>query len=270
VVYPADSKKTLAPPKTHRVLAHVSFALLLLASAAWAQTARKPIFVTPEQLDAASILPSPPAGDSWKTLQELAELHHIEQTRTPQEIAHAQEDDREESMFIFVSVLGARFNRASLPHTALLSDHVKNDEGIIVNPAKKFFRRPRPYHADSTLHSVCKTTENREDFSYPSGHGTTGYLEALTLVQMVPEKRDEILARADDYAYSREVCGAHYASDEAASRTLAYTMMGIMMNNPQFKAELDAARAELRAALGLSPAAPAELEKITRGVRPQQ
>jgi acid phosphatase (class A) len=219
---------------------------------------RKGIFVSPEQIYSPGMLPTPPANDSWKTLAELAELHRIEQTRTPAQIKHAQEDDAEETIFSFADVMGPKFNKETLPLTALLSSHVKNDEGVNVNPAKNFFKRPRPYHLDATLHSVCKTTTNREDYAYPSGHGTTGYLEALVLVQMVPEKRDAILARADDYAYSREVCGAHYASDEAASKTLAYAMMGVMMVNPQFKAELAAARAETRAALGLSPAVIAE------------
>jgi acid phosphatase (class A) len=215
--------------------------------------ARRGIFVTPDQIYSPTILPTPPANDSWKTLEELAELHRIEQTRTPAQIKHAQEDDSEESIFSFADVMGPKFNKETLPLTALLSSHVKNDEGVIVNPAKNFFKRLRPYHLDGTLHSVCKTTTNREDYGYPSGHGVTGYLEALLLVQLVPEKRDAILARADDYAYSREVCGAHYPSDEAASKTLSYAMMGVMMVNPQFKAELGAAKAEIRTALSLSP-----------------
>jgi len=230
--------------------------VLVLAQAPQRPAApRRPIFVTPEQLSAALILASPPSAESWKNLEELAELHRLQQTRTPEEIARAQEDDREESMFAFANVMGPQFNRAALPLTALLSDHVHNDEGIIVNPAKRFFRRPRPYHFDATIHPVCKTTENREDFSFPSGHGTTGYLEALVLAQMAPEKRDAILARADDYAHNREVCGVHYASDEAASRAVAYAMIGIIVNNPQFKTEFAAAKAELRAKLGFAPTA---------------
>jgi hypothetical protein len=42
--------------------------------------------------------------------------------------------------------------------TALLSDHVRNDEGIIVNPAKRFLQRPRPYHFDETIKPMCKPT----------------------------------------------------------------------------------------------------------------
>jgi acid phosphatase (class A) len=227
----------------------LSLIQVLVPALAFAQSTSpvKP-FVTPDQLSGTAILPSPPSNDSWKTLRELAELHRLESTRTAEQIAHAQADDREESMFAYADVMGPNFSRSSLPKVALLSDHVKRNESVIVNPSKKFFQRPRPYHLDTTLHPVCKKTENRADFSYPSGHGTTGYLEAFVLAQIAPEKRDAILARADDYAHSREVCGVHYASDEAASKALAYAMFGLMMNNPQFKAELDDARSEWHAA----------------------
>jgi acid phosphatase (class A) len=47
------------------------------------------------------------------------------------------------------------------------------------------------------------------------------------------------------------VCGVHYPTDVAASKLVAYAMMGIMMNDPQFKKELEAERAETRRALGL-------------------
>ena len=240
--------------RTDRLGAYLSLPVLLLVQAANAQTPHK-VFVTPEQLNATSILPSPPADDSWKTLEELADLHRIQETRSAEQISHAQADDKEESIFIFADVLGSKFNRTFLPATAVLSDHVKANESVIVNSAKSFFHRPRPYHLDPTLRPVCKTTENLADYSYPSGHGTTGYLEALVLVQMMPEMRDAILARADDYAHSREVCGAHYSSDEFASKLVAHAIIGLMFNNSEFKAELQAARIELRAALG-SPALP--------------
>ena len=225
---------------------------MVLAAAGSAQNVRKPIFVTADQLSVSDLLPNPPANESWKTKMELAELHRIEATRTPEQIAHARKDDAEESMFAFADVLGDKLNRTSLPLTALLSDHVRNDAGLVVRPAKNCFKRPRPYHLDTTLKPVCKSTENRADYAFPSGHGTVGFLSALVLIQMLPEKRDAILERAEDYAYSREVCGVHYASDEMASKVVAYATMGVMINNAQFKSELAAAKKELRAALGMT------------------
>ena len=226
-------------------------ALALFSFDGLAQSRHKPIFVSPEQLDVASILPNPPADDSPRTKAELKELHRLQDTRQAAQIAHVKADDTEEDIFIFKDVLGDKFTASALPLTALLSGHLHNDEGVIMGPAKKFFHRLRPFNFDATIKPVCKTNADITDYGYPSGHSTTGYLEALALIQIVPEKRDAILARADDYAASRVVCGVHYPSDTAASKLVAYAMMGIMMNNPQFRKELDAARSETRQALGL-------------------
>ena len=148
-------------------------------------------------------------------------------------------------------MVGEKFTSAALPATALLSAHVHSDEGVIVGPAKKYFHRLRPFNFDETVKPVCKTNNDKADYGYPSGHSTTGYLEALVLMMIVPEKRDAILVRADDYARSRVVCGVHYQTDVEASKFVAYAMMGIMINNAQFKQELAAARTETRRLLGL-------------------
>ncbi len=231
-----------------------SYSLLLVAACvASAQSTRKPVFVTPEQVNLAAILPAPPAPDSPAGKADLADVHKIQNARTPGQTAHAKADDEEEDMFVFRAVVGEKFTAAQLPATAVLSSHLHNDEGIIVGPAKQFFARLRPFNFDHTVQPVCKTNANVKDYGYPSGHGTTGYLEALALIQMIPEKRDEILARADDYAFSRAVCGVHYRSDGQASKLSAYAMMSVMMNNPQFQKELAAAKEETRRVLGLKP-----------------
>src|SRR5262245_47814206 len=225
--------------------------VLLMVPAVFTQTVRKGIFVSAEQLNTAGILIHPPARNSDETKAELAELHRLQETRSPAQVLRAQTDDSEEDIFIFRDVLGDRFNREGLPITALLSDHVHNDVGIIVNPAKAFFQRPRPYHFDGTVEPVCRIKEDPRDYAYPSGQGTTGYLEGLVLTLIVPEQRDAILARADEFAHNRLICGVHYPSDIAASKQVAYAAIEIIVNNSQFKKELAAARAETRAALGL-------------------
>lgn len=224
--------------------------LIALLLAQTPNPARKPTFILAEQLPIATVLASPPADPA----KDLKEMHRVQDSRTPEQIEQAKKDDVEESIFIFSTLLGPKFTRAGLPLTALLSDHVRYDASPIVRDAKAYFHRPRPHHLDPTIHPVCKANPPdpaRADFAYPSGHGSTGYLEALVLVQILPEKRDAILARADEYAQSRVICGVHYPSDMPASKLLAYSVMGLLMNQPLFRKELEAAKAETRAALGL-------------------
>lgn len=230
--------------------------ILLLCTSISAQApattkpARAAYFIDPKVIDMSLILPLPPSQDSETVKAELAELHKLEQTRTSEQVAAAKADDQEEDIFVFRTVLGDNFRPEELPLTAALSAHVHGDEPVASSSMKALFKRPRPYQFDSTLHPVCKTTT--EPNSYPSGHTLSGYLEAFTLAQMVPEKRREILERADDYAHNRLVCGVHYPSDIAASRNAAYAVFGYMLGTPRFQMELAAARAETRKHLGLS------------------
>ena len=170
----------------------------------------------------ASALPLSPlilpgqAPESQVTRDELAELHRIEASRTPAEVKAAQADDGEEDMFVYRTVLGSSFEKANLPVTAAFQAHILTEAVAASGTLKNSFLRARPYQIDATLHPVCPTTTAHT--SYPSGHSIVGYLMALTLTEMVPERQAELLTRADDYAHNRMVCGVHYKSDTTASK----------------------------------------------------
>jgi acid phosphatase (class A) len=210
---------------------------------------RVPYYVDLSVLNAAKFLPSPPEPGSPANDAELADLHRIQDSRTPEQAARAKADEDEEDIFVYKTVFGPTFSADSLPLLAAINDHIKNEQGVVGAQLKQLFARPRPFQIDSTLHPVCELTTVHN--SYPSGHGLTGYLSAFTLAEMVPEKRQEILARADDYAYQRMVCGVHYRSDIEASRRTSYIVFGYMMATPRFQRDLAAARIELRTKLGL-------------------
>jgi acid phosphatase (class A) len=173
-------------------------------------------------------------------------LHRIEQARTPEQVTRAKEDDGEEDMFVFKTVFGPGFTAEALPMTAALGEHVKNEQSVLGNQLKHSYQRPRPYQTDTSLHPVCALKTEHD--SYPSGHSLTGYLEAFTLADIVPERRTEILARADEYAHNRLVCGVHYPSDIEASRRVAYAVFGYMLATARFQRDLAAAREEMREA----------------------
>jgi acid phosphatase (class A) len=208
-----------------------------------------PYYIDPTVMNLAALVPDPPAVGSEVQKAELAELHRIEAARTPEQAKRAKEDEDNESIFAYKTVFGPGFNPEALPLIAALGDHVKNEQSVAGGALKLVFKRPRPYQSDATLHPVCDLTEAPN--SYPSGHGLTGYLEGLTLAELVPEKRVEILARADDYAHNRLVCGVHYPSDEEASRKIAYVVFGYMLATPRFQKDLAAARLEMNTKLGV-------------------
>ncbi len=206
-------------------------------------------YIDTSVLSIAPLLEAPPSQNSDQAVQEFAELHTLQNQRTLPQVAAAIADDQEEDIFSYRTVLGEAFTAKRLPLTAALSAHVHGEESAVSIALKQTFSRPRPYQADKTLRPVCKLTKAAN--SYPSGHTISGYLLGLTLTQMVPEKKQQILERADDYAHNRLVCGVHYASDLEASRRTAYVVFGYMLANPKFLKDVQSARAELRAVLGL-------------------
>lgn len=231
--------------------------LLAFTAASLAQTAtptpkpaktaapKTPYYIDPAALNLPSIISDPPAANSPQAQAELSQLHQIEQSRTPAEVASAKADEALEDIFSYKNILGPSFTPEGFPITSALGDHVKNEQSVAGAALKALFKRPRPYQLDKTLHPVCDLTEAPN--SYPSGHALTGYLEAFTLAELLPEKRSAILTRADDYAHNRLVCGVHYPSDLEASRRVAYVVFGDMLASPKFQQDLAAARAELQA-----------------------
>ena len=61
-----------------------------------------------------------------------------------------------------------------------------------------------------------------ESPSFPSGHTTYGFTEALLLALFVPQRYPQMIVRGAEYGNSRVVMGAHYAMDVIGGRTLAY------------------------------------------------
>lgn len=223
----------------------LSIAVWLVVSPACALEAN---FVAPEQSRLTEALAAPPVDGSIEQRAELAELRAIEAARTPAEVKQAQFDAENENILAFAGALGDGFDPAEAPLAAALARRIVNDEDVNTDPPKAAFHRRHPYAVDSTLQPVCKTKST--DDSYPSGHTTAGYLLGLAFAEMVPERRDALLARAESFARSRLICGVHYPSDIVAGRFSAYAVHALMTANPAYRAELAAAKAELRAALG--------------------
>jgi hypothetical protein len=100
--------------------------------------------------------------------------------------------------------------------------------------------------------------------SFPSGHTTYGFMGSLVLAELVPERFQQMIARASEYGNDRILMGAHYAMDVLGGRTLAtYDLAHLLANDPayigrtlkgapvikDYQAALKAARDDLTTAL---------------------
>ena len=205
-------------------------------------------------VDLVALLPPPPMAGSLTEQHELQTVLGVQATRTADDAAAARADT-EHSVFRFADVFGDSFKPATLPRTAAFFGRVADYDKAAVKSAKNYWHHPRPPVVSPQVQPLAQ--EKPDDWGYPSGHATLGYSAAVLLSNMVPEKRAAIFARADLYALHRVVMGVHFPSDVEAGR-LSGTVIGAeLLHDPEWQADYEAARSELRAALGL-PAAPKE------------
>lgn len=202
--------------------------------------------LTEQDIDAARLLPPPPADGSDAAKAERAELHRIISARTPERFAQAKWDDEHENPTIFAATIGQGFDLEKLPATSALLAVVQNDQSIAANRAKKLFGRDRPWMVDRSI-PTCNPND-KPGSSYPSGHATLGYSVGSVLAALIPEKAGAIMARAADYAFSREVCGSHYPSDTEASHVIGTVVAIELLASPALQPRIMAAKSELRAA----------------------
>jgi acid phosphatase (class A) len=204
-------------------------------------------YVASAQVDVMKLLPPPPALQSQEQKRDLDELLAIQKTRTPAQEQRALADATS-GTFGFADVLGPKFTAAAVPKLALLMDKVRGDGAAVENAGKDNWKRPRPFETNKDIRAVGDLPKGS---SYPSGSSTVGYLTAIVLANMVPEKTAALFARGREAGYNRLVLGVHYPTDVEAGRLLATAIATALFQNSTFHEDFAAAKAELRQALGL-------------------
>ena len=147
----------------------------------------------------------------------------------------------------FSCVLGVTISENNTPHLFNLLKLVGMDAGNSVIKAKDYYHRPRPFQVNNE--AIC--AENDRSFlekngSYPSGHNAIGWAWALVLAEVAPEKANAILARGWVFGESRIVCNVHWHSDAFEGRSMGAAVVARLHGNPQFIADIEAARDELK------------------------
>jgi acid phosphatase (class A) len=210
-------------------------------------SAKSDYYVSVAEVDLDDILPPPPLPGSPAQAADMQAVMDAQNARSSKQVEQALADFKK-SIFRFKDVLGPNFTPANLPYTNAFFRRILGDDEKIVSDAKDFFARPRPFITNVDVNPVMLRPGGG---GYPSGHATFAYAAAVILSMMVPEKRDAIFARADQFEQMRVVSGEHYPTDVAAGRIAGAVIANAFIHSPKFMADFVTSKAEVRKALGL-------------------
>jgi acid phosphatase (class A) len=205
-------------------------------------------FIAPGDIDFKALLDPPPAVNSDAGRRDIEEVLRLQASRSAQDIERAK-SEIDLWPFVFARVLGPGFSSDNLPNTTVFLREVMNEDAAIVDQAKIFYARRRPFAVDPRV-KPCIATE--DTFSYPSGHATNSMLLALVLGEMFPDRRDALLAEAEQIGQDRVLAGVHYPTDVKAGQTLAKAIFDSMRRSGRFNERLESAKAEWAARLHAS------------------
>jgi acid phosphatase (class A) len=206
-------------------------------------------YFDPRTLDLGRLLPPAPANDSAITRSEIELMLKIQAERTPAQAERAK-GDATATIYRFADAIGnpEAFTAAKVPKLDALVRKVTYEEGAVVQAGKRSFDRPRPFLLEPRIVPLVDKPANA---SYPSGHTMWARTMGLLLADMLPEHREKILARADEYAYNRVVAGVHYPTDVESGKLAATALTAFLMAAPSFQKDFAEAKKELREALKL-------------------
>ncbi len=207
--------------------------------------------------DASQILPAPPATGSQREAQDQA---LFEASRTLEGSGRwklAQNDVPTAPAAVltnFQCATGLELTPQSAPKLTAMLSRVGIDSAFQVAAVKDVYKRKRPYLINDGPICVAHSASLDASPDYPSGHATWGWAIGLVMAELMPDRAAAILARARAYGESRAVCGVHSASAVEAGRTNGAALIAALHGHPDFRADMEQARAELQG-LRMSPKA---------------
>lgn len=193
--------------------------------------------------NALTLLAPPPLPDSPEQAADLQEVREVSHAASSSDLAAAKSESKF-TIFTFTPAIGDFFQPGKFPKTEAFMHNVQKDAETVVDNAKDYYKRPRPYKIDPSLAAGKLETS----FSYPSGHSTESMVLALVLADLFPDKHDAIIAIARNIGWHRVEYGRHYPTDIYAGRVLAQAIVREMKKDKDFQKDFAEAKAEVASA----------------------
>jgi membrane-associated phospholipid phosphatase len=202
-----------------------------------------------DPIDLSTVLLPPPCDSCAITQAELAELQVLQTARTPATVQHAVGDyTRTIERFLAGMNPPIVVDNVGAADPLFKCINQVSEEAIQAGKAK--FHRTRPYNLPNSGLQALKEVPAHDSFSYPSGHANFGTVAGLVLTAMVPELREQISARIEDFGLSRLISAVHFRSDVMAGELAGAAVAASLFADPDFRAELAKVTPDVRKAVG--------------------
>lgn len=179
----------------------------------------------------AIVVPPPFANDSEETKTELEILRKYQaERRTPEEIARINAENTGD------------LNFENMPRSEKIDMAVGlavRELNFFIMKWKKEYNRARPTQLAPDLTTLVAIPGHA---AYPSGHATQARMVALVLGYIDEKNKAAYESYAHEVAVRREIAGLHYPSDSIAGEKLADAVFEKLLQKPEYKQVLDAAK----------------------------
>ena len=197
----------------------------------------------------AKAVGQPPRAGSAALARDLSVLRWMQSSRDPQLVRHAwMYLDRVPTAF--EPAIGSDLTKTAPRIKAGVPAFVKVVEQV-KNQLKNSIARPRPFQSHADL-KPCLPLERSK--SYPSGHATWYTATSLLLADLLPKRRERLLAVGEQGVVARVTCGMHYPSDVEAGQRLAAAGVAQILASDAWKRFKASVQEEVKALMVPPPA----------------
>ena len=206
-------------------------------------------FTTGEMPDMMVFLPGPPDSTSVAFMNDVARYYWGKEMRKdPERAAEATRDavyGLPTILTEFEEAFGMKISQEETPEIyKVLLEGTATCDSICTIPKRTYMRR-RPF---MVFNEPTLTPEDdealRKNGSFPSGHTLLGWSAALLMMEINPDRANEIMTRGYRYGENRLVFGAHWQSDTDAARLAASAAYARLHTSERFLEQMKKARAE--------------------------
>ena len=224
----------------------ISIFALFSVVTAWAQFP-DPYLTDENRPDGTKWLPDPPSMVGGEFANDF---YFYQWGKTQREGIIGEQalwDESAELYQVFSDAMGITLSYSDTPEILLLAEASTSDAYAANKKAKNYYQRRRPFvkFNEPSLKPEEDETEALE-YSYPSGHSSRGWMFALVLSTVAPEKTEMLMERGRQYAINRVICGHHWKSDIDASLMLIAGIFANVVVTEAYQQQLVKARAEYK------------------------